>query len=72
MGWGAAYALFEECGDWLDSPDDAYAMLYGDPDKPAKKRTHRCPHCGRKLKSQAGRDQHIRDVHARIAPQVQP
>lgn len=30
MGIGAAYAFYEQNSDWLDDPEEAYDVLYGD------------------------------------------
>ena len=64
MGWGAAQAYYEENSGWLDSPEDAYEVLYGREDKPTKtKRKYACEKCGKRFKSAAARDHHHRDLH---------
>ena len=66
MGWGAAQAFYEENSGWLDSPEDAYEVLYGKEDRPTKtKRKHACEKCGNRFRSASARDQHFRDVHAK-------
>lgn len=64
MGIGAAMAFYEENSSWLTDVDDAYSVLYGDDDKPAKaKNKTRCPKCGNKMKSIRGVGDHLRDYH---------
>lgn len=61
MGIGAAIAYYEENSDWLDSPEQAFEVLYGHRNKASCKK-HACPRCGRKFKSNRAVDDHMRDT----------
>lgn len=62
MGWSAAEAFYQENRDWLDSPEEAYEHLYGRSGKQAK-RKNRCPICNKRMRSESGILDHLRDYH---------
>ena len=63
MGWGAAYALAEETGGALGGPDEVYEMLYGRDENKPPRRKHKCKSCGKKMRTQKGLSDHMRDKH---------
>lgn len=63
MGWGAAYAFYNQNRDWLDDPQDAHDILYGGRKKPKALKMRLCPICHKGLTTDAGRRMHMRDVH---------
>jgi len=62
MGWGAAQQFYEDNSAWVDSPEQAYEILYGKADRPAKKKPA-CGLCGRKFRSKRALTDHMRDRH---------
>lgn len=66
MGWGAAYAFYEENRAWLNSPEEAYELLYPHrvSDKSGFQRS-RCPLCNKRLTNRRGVEDHLQAVHAK-------
>lgn len=66
MGWGAADAFYEANRSWLESPEDAYDVLYGGRDEPRQNRKpHKCAICGKRFRSEQGAQAHLTSFHAR-------
>ncbi|WP_170759929.1 hypothetical protein [Ruegeria lacuscaerulensis] len=64
MGEGAALQFYLDNQSWIDSPEQAYEILY--PQRKvdrSKSQKTRCPRCKRRFKSGVGVLQHMRDVH---------